>query len=373
MEQNSGIYDEIYGKLIGKIIVIYIAGWLLVSILEIIIGFILTVDKTAYNNVFLEYFLPYVVTPASVDAIVIGITLGILKSKKLSPYIKNYVIVTSLFCIGLVLSITHGYFVATLSVFVIPVLVSTLFLDYKTFTYGIILSITGVLVASIANLYLESKSIRTGYLYVWGSAVIIVLVVALTAIVVGLIVQIHRQREKILIQMQSENAKLVKENRFDGLTGLQNHTSFYNVLESKLSKARRDKRGFAIAMLDIDDFKNINDTYGHGVGDDILRYVSDTIIAAVDKSGVSFRYGGDEFAIIFNNPDPDMNVAALEVLRKAVADNDSLFSDGTRVTLSIGYYNVKEVAMQSEEIFFRADQALYQAKYNGKNQVHAEY
>ena len=126
-------------------------------------------------------------------------------------------------------------------------------------------------------------------------------------------------------------------------------------------------------MLDIDDFKNINDTYGHGVGDDILRYVSDTIIAAVDKSGVSFRYGGDEFAIIFNNPDPDMNVAALEVLRKAVADNDSLFSDGTRVTLSIGYYNVKEVAMQSEEIFFRADQALYQAKYNGKNQVHAEY
>ena len=70
---------------------------------------------------------------------------------------------------------------------------------------------------------------------------------------------------------------------------------------------------------------------------------------------------------------PEANVSALEVLRKAVADNDSLFSDGTRVTLSIGYYNVKEAQMTSEEIFYRADQALYQAKYNGKNQVYPVY
>ena len=97
------------------------------------------------------------------------------------------------------------------------------------------------------------------------------------------------------------------------------------------------------------------------------------IVAAINKTGVSFRYGGDEFAILFNNPNPEANIAALEVLRSAVANNDSLFSDGTRVTLSIGYYNVKEVQMSSEEIFYRADQALYQAKYNGKNQVHAEY
>lgn len=369
---NKGLYDDLYGKLLGKIVVIYISGWILITILEVIEGIIFTSDPSTNHN-FINYWLPYTVTPAGVDALVIGVTLIIILNKKLSPYIKNYVVVTSLFIIALVLSIVHGYFVCALAAFVVPVLVSTLFLDYRTFAYGIILSITGVLISSIANLFLEMNADRSGIIYVWGSAVIIVIVVALSAVVVGLIVQIHREREKILIQTQTENAKLSKENRVDGLTGLQNHTSFYNVLENKLSKARRDRRGFAIAMLDIDDFKGINDTYGHGVGDDVLRYVSDTMVAAIDKSGVSFRYGGDEFAIIFNNPEPDANVTALEVLRKAVANNDSLFSDGTRITLSIGYYNVKEVQMTSEEIFFRADQALYQAKYNGKNQVYAEY
>lgn len=372
MEKNKAVYDEIYGKLIGKILVIYISGWLLVTVLEVIMGIIFTTDETRNLDAFI-YFLKYVITPSGLDAILIAVTLVLLTRKKLSHKIKNYVLITSLFCIALVLSIAHGYFVVMLAAFVIPVLASTLFLDYKTVTYGIILSLAGLFVSSIANLYLEGNSDRSGRIYIWGSAVIVVLLVALTAVVVGIVVQIHKQREKILIQMQHENAKLVKANRVDGLTGLQNHTSFYNVLENKLSKARRDKRGFAIAMLDIDDFKGINDTYGHGIGDDILKYVSDTIVASINKTGISFRYGGDEFAIIFNTPNPESNVSALEVLRKSVADNDSLFSDGTRITLSIGYYNVKEVSMTSEEIFFRADQALYHAKYNGKNQVHAEY
>ena len=370
--ENREVYHEVYGKLIGKITIIYIASWLLITIIELITGIVITQEKP-YSNPFVKYWLPYVLAPAIVDGIVIAITLTILNMKKMPSVLKNYAIVTSLVCIALVLSIVHGYFIVTLATFVIPVIASCIFLDYKVLAYGIITSVAGVAASAIANIYLEANSDRSGKLYVWGSAVVIVMLVALTAIVVGLIVEIHRQREAVLTKMKDENAKLVRANRVDGLTGLQNHTSFYNVLENKLSKARRDKRGFAIAMLDIDDFKSINDTYGHGVGDDILRYVSDTIVAAIDKSGVSFRYGGDEFAILFNNPNPEANIAALEVLRSAVANNDSLFSDGTRVTLSIGYYNVKEVQMSSEEIFYRADQALYQAKYNGKNQVHAEY
>lgn len=370
---DNGIYDEIYGKLINIINIIFIAGWGIVTLIEFIIGIFIIQSPDFTNELFKGYFLPYVIAPAGSNLVVIIVTLILLKSKKIQPRIKNYVVITSLFLIALVLALVHHYFLAMLGAFVIPILVSILFLDYKTFTYGNVLSTLGILTSTIANMFLTPERERSGNLYTWGSAIIVLLICILVAIIVFLDVQIHRQREKILVQMQSENAKLVKENRADGLTGLQNHTSFYSVLEAKLSKARRDKRGFAIAMLDIDDFKNINDTYGHGVGDDILKYVSDTIVTAIDKCGVPFRYGGDEFAIIFNNPNPEANVAALEVLRKAVADNDSLFLDGTRVSLSIGYYNVKEAQMTSEEIFYRADQALYQAKYNGKNQVYPVY
>ena len=369
---ENKIYDEVYSKLGGKLVVLYVTGWLLITLLEILLGiFIVTADN--FTGSVLNYFIIYAAVPSITDAIIITVFLVILKNKHVKQIVKNYAIVTSLLLIALVLSICHGYFLIALCAFILPVLVATVFLDKKTFFFSIISSVAGVLISSIANLVLEPGSNRTGKLYVWGSALIVVLVLTVATIICGLMLQIYSEREKVLIKTQDENAKLSKENKADGLTGLQNHTSFYNVLENTLSKARHEKRGFAIAMLDIDDFKGINDTYGHGVGDDVLRHVSSTIEKAVGKGGVPFRYGGDEFAIIFNNPEIDDNIKSLELLRKSVANDDSLFSARKRVTLSIGYYNVKEVSMSSEEIFYKADQALYQAKYSGKNQVHAEY
>lgn len=365
---NTDIYEEIYGRFKGKIFLFYICGWIIITLLEVIVGLFFTELKWFPN-----YYRDRVFIPAAINGILALVTLILINNKKVKYVVKNYAVIISLLGTCLALSICHGYFLAILSVFIIPVLVATAFLDYKIFTFTIISSITGVVVSAIVNIFWERETVREGGLYVLGSTAIVILNVILAAIISVLILKLHQSRENALLQAQKENAKLSKENRVDGLTNLQNHTSFYMVLENKLSKARHDKRGFAIAVLDIDDFKNVNDTYGHAVGDEILKYVSESIVSVIGRMGVPFRYGGDEFAIIFNNPDPELNINALEKLRSMIADTDTLFSDGTIVTLSIGYYNIKEASMSAEDIFFKADQALYKAKYNGKNQVHADY
>lgn len=365
---KSAIYDEIYDKYKGQIFLFYICSWLVTSLLEIIVGIFFT-----SGNWYPLYYTIHVFIPIGFDGLVILTTLLITSNKNIKYAIKNYTIIMSLVLIATTLSICHGYYMAILGGFIIPILVSIAFVDYKIFIFAIVASFTGLVISTIVIWYLEHNTVREGNAYIWPSAAIVALIITLAAFIAVVLIKLRESREKILIRAQQENAKLSKQNRVDGLTNLQNHTSFYTVLENKLQKARHDKRGFAIAVLDIDDFKNVNDTYGHATGDEILKHVADVIVAAISSVGVPFRYGGDEFTIIFNNPDPEVNVSALETLRRSIANVDSFFTDGTRVTLSIGYYNVKEATMTAEEIFFKADQALYMAKYNGKNQVYADY
>ena len=365
---KSQIYDEIYDKFKVSIILFYICGWLITSLLEIIVGIFFT-----GGNWYPLYYTIHVIIPTCFDGLIILATLLIVNNKKVKYVVKNYTIIISLVVVGTTLSICHGYYMACLACFIIPVLVSVAFVDKKIFIASMILSLTGLVVSTIVIWFMEHDTVREGNAYIWGSAAIVGLIVSLAASITIVLIKLRESREQILMRAQQENAKLSKQNRVDGLTNLQNHTSFYTVLENKLQKARHDRRGFAIAVLDIDDFKNVNDTYGHATGDEILKHVADVIVAAISSVGVPFRYGGDEFTIIFNNPDPEVNVSALETLRRSIANVDSFFTDGTRVTLSIGYYNIKEATMTAEEIFFKADQALYMAKYNGKNQVYADY
>lgn len=366
--EGDGVYEEIYGNLRKKITIIYIVGWLIVTIVEVVFGIILLTMHKSLDP--LNYYLIYVLLPAGIDACIITVTLLLIRVKKIPAVFKNYIIITSLVLIALVLSTVHSTYPVVLALFVIPVLVTSVFLEYRFLLYSLITSTIGLTISAVINIYTEWADKK---LHLVANASISFMIMMLFSFISWLIILVHKNRERTLSQVQTENAKLSKETRFDGLTGLQNHTSFYTVLENKLVKARHNKTGFALAMLDIDDFKDVNDTYGHAAGDEILKFVSETLVNVIGKSGAVFRYGGDEFAIIFHNPDPDANVQSLEHIRMVVESNDTMLMNGSGITLSIGYYNVKEAIMSSEEIFYRTDQALYQAKYNGKNQVYAVF
>lgn len=158
----------------------------------------------------------------------------------------------------------------------------------------------------------------------------------------------------------------------DSLTKLLNHTHILKQLSFEILRAQRVKQPIAMAMIDLDFFKKINDRYGHPVGDLVLKKLAELFVARVRKTDFVGRYGGEEFAIIFPETPPGMALKLCNELCKKVAEHPFHISGNTfYVTLSIGlaHYPIFQTA---EQLVSAADRALYQAKANGRNRVEVE-
>lgn len=148
--------------------------------------------------------------------------------------------------------------------------------------------------------------------------------------------------------------------RFDPLTGLYNRTYAKRDVEQRVKTGTVN----AVVQLDLDGFKQINDTGGHAAGDKVLRHVGKVLQANTRDTDCAFRLGGDEFGLVFTDINPNVVADKLEMIRK---DIEALHLG---VTASIGYC-IAEPTLTIEENFRRADEALYEAKDAGKNCIRA--
>jgi diguanylate cyclase len=166
-----------------------------------------------------------------------------------------------------------------------------------------------------------------------------------------------------------QKRELLALSRTDSLTGLLNHGAWKDQLEIAFQRCRRQQQGAAIALIDIDHFKAINDTYGHVAGDIVLRQLSKMLKQNLRAADVAGRYGGDEFCVIL--PDlPLFNAAqAMESLRERFALLGYEQSPALTVSLSIGLAAYDPGHSDATRWLNDADQALYEAKTGGRNQV----
>jgi diguanylate cyclase (GGDEF)-like protein len=155
----------------------------------------------------------------------------------------------------------------------------------------------------------------------------------------------------------------------DGLTGLYNRNHFFAEADRQLRLARRHGWPIAAVMVDIDHFKRINDTYGHPVGDEVIRVVAARLRDAVRDGDVLGRYGGEEFALV--TPQPGTSAADLaERLRRVVSDDPVPTGAGRLpITISVGLAPAGGGGPDLRQLLSRADEALYQAKLTGRNRV----
>jgi diguanylate cyclase (GGDEF)-like protein len=156
----------------------------------------------------------------------------------------------------------------------------------------------------------------------------------------------------------------------DSLTGLYNRRHFFELADNELQRARRYRRFLSAIMLDIDHFKQVNDTHGHAVGDHVLKEVADCCRQTMRKEDVLGRYGGDEFAIML----PESNLVATcqvaERLRQRIAQKPIDTEVGpVTVTVSLGVSTLDDECSNPETLLANADQALYVAKRSGRNRV----
>jgi diguanylate cyclase (GGDEF)-like protein len=172
----------------------------------------------------------------------------------------------------------------------------------------------------------------------------------------------------LLTRLKRTNEQVTHLAHHDNLTGLPNRILFYDRLNQELKKARRRKESVTVLYLDLDGFKNINDTFGHDSGDVLLRDAARRIEACVRDSDTVARIGGDEFtAILSGMPSRDSIVDVVRKIVEAIAAPFMLNGKNCRVTASIGIALYPDNGETPEQLLKIADAAMYLAKNSGKN------
>jgi diguanylate cyclase (GGDEF)-like protein len=181
-------------------------------------------------------------------------------------------------------------------------------------------------------------------------------------------------------QLRIRTAELVEHNKrlqelsiTDGLTGIYNHRHFVHLLEIEYDRAIRYRRNLSLLMLDVDEFKRVNDGCGHRCGDSVLQHFANILKGSVRRTDIIARYGGDEFGILLPETKKSMALIVSEKIRTEVEKHPFMWEGKTfRITVSIGIAGaLQEGVGDWNGLLNAADQALYRAKECGRNKVMA--
>ncbi|MGE4195037.1 MAG: GGDEF domain-containing protein [Pseudodesulfovibrio sp.] len=179
---------------------------------------------------------------------------------------------------------------------------------------------------------------------------------------------------RLMRLLETANDKIATLTTHDDLTGLPNRRWFFDRLDEEVDRARRYGNELSLIMVDIDHFRQVNDTFGHPLGDLALAEVARLLSANIRTSDIVARYGGEEFVIIIPESGAEKTVQAAEKLRMVVEVNDiSLEGPEVKVTVSCGVADLKSVVPGKgglrDALVLAADHALHRAKENGRNQT----
>ncbi len=174
-----------------------------------------------------------------------------------------------------------------------------------------------------------------------------------------------------LVELRLLNDKLLELVRTDTLTGIYNYRHFRRSLEHEMERSRRSGQPTALILVDLDHFKNVNDTWGHEIGNDALVQTANLMRTAVRKLDIPCRYGGEEFIIILPSTDLLISIQVAERLRNLIASTPLPVPGGEiRLTASLGVdVFTAEQGDSPEDFVKRADALLYRAKNEGRNRV----
>ncbi len=173
----------------------------------------------------------------------------------------------------------------------------------------------------------------------------------------------------LMTELEKQNVTLTSLSIKDQLTDVYNRRHFLEVLDNEINHLKKYKQNFHVMMIDLDEFKRINDSHGHLFGDEVLRKVSHQILKSVRDYDIVARYGGEEFCVIVSHLNPEDSLVIAERIRLQV--ENLVLRNNMKITVSIGVttYCDNDTA---ESIVHRADKNLYVAKSQGKNKVYSK-
>ncbi len=181
--------------------------------------------------------------------------------------------------------------------------------------------------------------------------------------------QANQAKTTLLVELEEKSAELELLVLQDPLTRLYNRRHLENYLTSEFERAHKGVHPLPVAMMDVDDFKQVNDSYGHLIGDQVLQHMAGILHTVLRSADVPARYGGEEFAFVLSRTTPKDAVLVCERIRKSVETyNWESIQTGMKITVSIGLVWDSSIA-SFEKLLARADDRMYEAKRYGKNLV----
>ncbi len=305
------------------------------------------------------YFAKYLLVPLAANGILCFGAFRALKSA--IPNIeKAYAVSLLMTVMAFVVYTVHSVFPAMFAVFIIPMLATVIYGEQK---------LTAVVAAGcifgkvVSDLFLFWDPGRKGVLYNTDSTIDFGLSLVLLAIfyaICAVMILAEKEKNDAAIHLERERQRYQEESMTDQLTRVWNRQALRQMFQ-RMEEEREEMR-FFLAMLDMDDFKNLNDTYGHSQGDRYLKSLGQVLLDLSGEQMVPFRFGGDEFCVIFCGCDQERVHAACRAIQECFIRTEVNQSHkAVSVSIGVAEFRKKEPPAQ---LLDRADAALYRAKQN---------
>lgn len=318
----------------------------------------LLINSTMVTTTVYIYFLKFFIIPSGINFICIAIDSLIMKSDRISQIRKIYSISLIFVCIDFILFTVHITFAATYFIFAIAIMLTTVYANYWLTSITAAASILAVAVSELFIKWDTDKITVFQSTQRLGDFLISLFVLIAFSIACMVIIRFEQRKNRASIQKEIERQQLQESILMDEMTGIYNRKAFSAELKSIEDHAQSIR--YILAVMDIDNFKSINDTWGHHMGDRCLIELAG-ILKECNTKVTSFRYGGDEFCLLFS--DVDM-VYAEEVCKEIQDKVNHLSFEGyptLKLTVSFGLAENSD-QMDTMRLFIHADHALYEAK-----------
>lgn len=312
------------------------------------------------------YWLRFILLPTLGMLVVNAFADYLIRSDRLSLLRKEYVALYVLLFFCTYVCFVHSIVAVLLASFIVPVLISTIFANRKM-TRRVFFS--ALLLLVLSSLKMQAFSTREFGVWIW--------VESLTAF--GLLVASYFLAKVLIIYGQDnlsdlhsvchDKESLEEQLKRDPLTGLYNRKAYGEFFPRVMQECRSAGQPLAVAELDVDNFKQVNDKYGHTTGDRVLLRLSDILKTVVSENISAYRMGGEEFVLLFPNYTQEDAVKECEWILSLLRSSPLPEMDYQKITFSCGVAQMEETHYNPESLFQAADQALYAAKNSGKNKV----
>ncbi len=313
-----------------------------------------------------EHILRFLAIPGIVEIVALSIAFYRMKSKQYSDGSKNMTAATLAFVVIASVQCTYYFVAPFLSLSGLAVVLTVIFTDRRITLRISGLSLLSLGVASLLNA-LGARKGDTELVFDILASFFILAVCFICAL------EFVRYEQELLQGMKhsyKRQQELIDEMKVDSLTGLFNRKALTESIEAKIRLYGAMKQPMQMAVMDLDFFKKVNDTYGHAHGDDVLIALAKVIKERVRGKASAFRYGGEEFVVLFQKQKMTEAIAIIEEIRIVFAmQKFNFMKPGQNVTVSCGIAEFEKLNWSAGDWFTKADEMLYLAKNNGRNQT----